>query len=403
MSRVVVTGMGTATPAGLTNQEFWRSLTEKRSGVDIVSLFDTSPFRCHKAALVKELDSNSFPGRKSLWQISRSIALAFAAANTGLQDAGIDVTPGRHPEIGVAFGTTLGGLAPLLQLDRQALSRGPRAADPMLFPSAGASAPSCQISITLGMQAFNTTLSNGQTSGLDAIQYAAEFIRRGRAETVIAGGVEEISLDTFRACCEGRLLAGSRTGTVEEMRPFDVNRNGFVLGEGAGCLIMESLEHALARNAKIYAEFSGYGSAFAPSIGSRFNAAVTAMRNAASRSGLPAAGIGAVFASANGSVAGDRVEGQAIRAAVPARPVTSIKPVVGESYSAAGAIQSVAAILALCNQVLPGTGGFDRTENKNMNLSVLRETSETRFSSVMVNAFGRTGNHASAVFSSYAQ
>jgi 3-oxoacyl-[acyl-carrier-protein] synthase II len=376
---------------------------EKRSAIDLVSLFDTSPFRCHKAAFVKAMDSNSFPGRKSLWQISRSIALAFAAANSGLQDAGIDTTVGKHPEIGVAFGTTLGGLSPLLQLDRQALSHGPRAADPMLFPSAGASAPSCQISITLGMQAFNTTLSNGQTSGLDAIQYAAQFIRLGRAETVLAGGVEEISLDTFRACCDGRLLAGSRTGTVEEMRPFDVDRNGFVLGEGAGVLVMESLEHALARNARIYAEFTGYASVFAPSTGTRFHAAATAMRNAASRAGRAASDIGAVFASANGSRAGDRVEGQAIRAAMPGRPVSSIKPVVGESYSAAGAIQSVAAILSLHHQVLPGTGGFTRTEQKNVNLHVLRETREAKFSSVMVNAFGRTGNHATAVFSSYAK
>ena len=401
MSRVVITGIGTATPAGLTNRDLWQALTEKRSAIEAVSLFDTSPFRCSLAAQVKALDSDSFPGRKSLWKISRSIALAFAAANSGLEDAGIDVTPGKHPEIGVVYGTTLGGLSPLLQLDRQALSEGPRATDPMLFPSAGASAPSCQISITLGMQAFNTTLSNGQTSGLDAIQYAAQFIRLGRAETVLAGGVEEVSLDTFRACCKGRLLAGSRVGTTEEMRPFDAGRSGFVLGEGAAVLVLESLEHALARNARIYAEFSGYGSSFGPSPETRVDAAVTAMNNALSRSGLASSAIGAVFANANGSVAGDRLEGQALHSALPGCPVTSIKPVVGESYSAAGAIQSAAAILALCHQVLPGTAGFNLPDRKHKDLPVVRETREAKISSVMVNAFGRTGNHASAVFSNY--
>jgi 3-oxoacyl-[acyl-carrier-protein] synthase II len=401
MLRVVITGIGTATPAGLTNRDFWQALTEKRSAIDAVSLFDTSSFPCHLAAEVKSLDSNSFPGRKSLWKISRSIALGFAAANSALEDAGLDVTPGKHTEIGVVYGTTLGGLSPLLQLDRQALACGPRGTDPMLFPSAGASAPSCQISITLGMQAFNTTLSNGQTSGLDAIQYAAQFIRLGRAETVLAGGVEEVSLDTFRACCRSRLLAGSRAGTLEEMRPFDATRNGFVIGEGAAGLVLESLEHALARNARIYGEFTGYGFSFGPSRETRLNAAVTAMNNALFRAGLSHSHIGAVFASANGSMAGDRLEGQALHAAMPDCPATSIKPVVGESYSAAGAIQSAAALLALCHQVLPGTAGFDRPDRKYRDLAVVRDTREARISSVMVNAFGRTGNHASAVFSNY--
>jgi 3-oxoacyl-[acyl-carrier-protein] synthase II len=401
MSRIVITGIGTVTPAGHTNRDFWQTLTEKRSAIDAASLFDASPFRCRKAAEVKDLDSDSFPGRKSLWKISRSIALAFAAANSALEDAQIDVTPGKHPEIGVVYGTTLGGLLPLLQLDRQALADGPRATDPMLFPSAGASAPSCQISITLGMQAFNTTLSNGQTSGLDALQYAAQFIRLGRAETVLAGGVEEVSLDTFRACYNGRLLAGSRVGTVEEMRPFDSGRSGFVLGEGAAVLVLESLEHALARNARIYAEFTGYGFSFGPSPETRLNAAITAMSNALSRSGLSTSDIGAVFANANGSIAGDRIEGHALQSLLPGCPATSIKPVVGESYSAAGAIQSAAAILALRHQSLPGTAGFNQPDRKYRDLTVVRDSRGARFSSVMVNAFGRTGNHASAVFSNY--
>jgi 3-oxoacyl-[acyl-carrier-protein] synthase II len=174
-----------------------------------------------------------------------------------------------------------------------------------------------------------------------------------------------------------------------------------VIGEGAAGLVLESLEHALARNARIYGEFTGYGFSFGPSRETRFNAAVTAMNNALFRAGLSHSHIGAVFASANGSMAGDRLEGQALHAAMPDCPATSIKPVVGESYSAAGAIQSAAALLALCHQVLPGTAGFDRPDRKYRDLAVVRDTREARISSVMVNAFGRTGNHASAVFSNY--
>jgi 3-oxoacyl-[acyl-carrier-protein] synthase II len=271
----------------------------------------------------------------------------------------------------------------------------------MLFPSAGASAPSCQISVTLGMQAFNTTLSNGQTSGLDAIQYAAQFIRLGRAETVMAGAVEEISLDIFRTCLNARLLAGSRAGASEEMRPFDSERSGFVLGEGAAVLVLESLEHALARNANIWGEFTGYGFSFAPSSKTRLDAAITAMETAMSRAGLQRSGVGAVFANANGSIAGDMLEGQALNSALPGCPVTAIKPVLGESYSASGAIQSAAALMALRHRVIPGTAGFRRPDRKLASLPVVSNTLEADVSSVMVNAFGRSGNHASVVFSSY--
>ncbi len=401
MSRVVITGIGVTTPAGLTHGDFWRALTEKRSAIDEISRFDASPFPCRLAAEVKDVDANTFPGRKGLWKISRSIAFGFDAASSALKDAGIDVTTGKSREMGVVFGTTLGGLVPLLELDRQALAHGPRAADPMLFPSAGASAPSCQISVTLGMEAFNTTLSNGQTAGLDAIQYAAQFIRRGRAEMVLAGALEEISLDMFRACANGRLLAGSRSGTSEVMLPLDARRSGFVLGEGAAVLVLESLEHALERKASIWAELTGYGFSFAPSPGTRPDAAITAMETARSRAKLHRSDVSAVFASANGSVSGDRIEGLALNAALPGCPITCIKPVLGESYSAAGAIQSAAALLALRHQLLPGTAGFDQPDRKYLDLAVLKDTRQSKVSSVMVNAFGRTGNYASVVFSNY--
>jgi 3-oxoacyl-[acyl-carrier-protein] synthase II len=397
----VITGIGTATPAGPANQDFWQALTEQRSAIDAVSRFDASAFPCRRAAELKYLDGSTFPGKKSLWKISRSIAFAFAAANSALQDAGIDSTPGKHPEIGVVMGSTLGGLEPLLQLDRQSLADGPRASDPMLFPSAGASAPGCQISVTLGMQAFNTTLSNGQTSGLDALQYAAQFIRLGRAETVIAGAVEEISLDIFRTCLNARFLAGSRTGASEEMLPFDSARSGFVLGEGAAVLVLESLEHALARGANIWGEFTGYGFSFSPSSKTRLDAAVTAMETAMSRARLRPPEIGAVFASANGSIAGDMLEGQALNSVLPGRPVTSIKPVLGESYSASGAIQSAAALMSLRHRVIPGTAGFRQADRKLATLPVVTDTREADLTSVMVNAFGRSGNHSSVVFSSY--
>jgi 3-oxoacyl-[acyl-carrier-protein] synthase II len=166
------------------------------------------------------------------------------------------------------------------------------------------------------------------------------------------------------------------------MLPFDARRSGFVLGEGAAVLVLESLEHALARNANIIAEFTGYGFSFAPSSKLRLDAAIAAMDSALSAANLSRSDIGAVFANANGSIAGDRIEGQAIQSVLPACPVTSIKPVLGQ-------------------QVLPGTAGFAEPDRKLSGLGVVQDTREANLSSVMVNAFGRSGNHASVVFSSY--
>jgi 3-oxoacyl-(acyl-carrier-protein) synthase len=166
-------------------------------------------------------------------------------------------------------------------------------------------------------------------------------------------------------------------------------------------LVLESLEHALARNANIWGEFTGYGFSFSPSSKTRLDAAVTAIETARSRAGLQRADVGAVFANANGSISGDRIEGQALNSALPGCAVTGIKPLLGESYSASGAIQSAAALMALRHQVLPGTAGFCQPDRKLPHLPVVSDTREARLSSVMVNAFGRSGNHASVVFSSY--
>jgi 3-oxoacyl-[acyl-carrier-protein] synthase II len=371
-----------------------------------MSLFDVSEFPCGVGAEVKDLKAIEFTGRKSVWALSRSITLGFAAARLALADAGIALGPADNSGIGVVYGTTLSGLAPLAAFDQLALREGPRLADPLTFPSTGASAPACQISIMLGLDAFNTTLSNGQSSSLDAIRYASQFIQLGRAHTVIAGGVEEICKEIFVSCYRGHLLAGSKSGRTEACRPFDYRRSGTVLGEGGAALILEDLDHALRRNATIYAGVAGHGSSFDPSLRmtSKPKAAVTCMQSALREAKLEPSRIDAVFASANGSRVSDRVEMQALRNVfsdehLPA--TTAAKSMLGESYSASGAIQSAIAVLALKHQAVPGTVNFERPDPTCPVDSVVKQTVSMPLSHVMVNAFGHSGNHASLVLSSY--
>jgi 3-oxoacyl-[acyl-carrier-protein] synthase II len=408
MRRIVVTGLGVVTPLGLANDHLWSAIRDGRSAIGPVSLFDTQELPGATAAEVKDLSAIEFTSRKSVWAISRSITLGFGAARLALEDAGVSVKPEESNHgIGVAYGSTLGGLAPLVKFDQLALREGPRLANPLMFPSTGASAPACQISILLGLDAFNTTLSNGHSSGLDAIRYASQFIRLGRAHTVVAGGVEEICREALVACHRRRLLAGSKSGAHELCRPLDRQRTGTVLGEGSAALVLEDLDHARARKARIYAEVRGHGSSFDPSLGPACEpaAATASMRASLEEAQIDPARIDALFASANGSHVGDRLEMEAIVNVFGSRgmpAVTAVKSMLGESYSAAGCLQSAVALLALKYQTIPGTLHFESADGGFPSGCVVTRTQSRPLSQVMVNAFGQFRSHASLVLSTYA-
>jgi 3-oxoacyl-[acyl-carrier-protein] synthase II len=408
MSRIVITGIGMVTPAGVTSECFWRGLTAGSSSITEISTFAPSNTRCNRAGEIKDIDSIPFAGKRNLWKITRSILFGYAAAAAALENAGIDADAENRAGIGTVFGSTLGGLSPLMELDRQAMHQGPRFADPLLFPSAGPSAPGCQVSITAGLRAFNTTLSNGQTSGLDAIRYGADFIRRKRASVVVAGAVEELSPHIFRACERAGLLAGSRgtSGTPDSTcRPFDAGRSGFVLGEGSAAVVLEDADHAAARKAEILAEVSGYGFHFESEPRKRPHAAECSMRRALADSGRRPQDVSVVFANANGSLAGDYYEAKALHSVFGAEapPVTAIKSTLGDAYSAAGAIQAVAAILAMQWGQIPGTQGFEAQGRNMPALPVQRGTRAARIDTAMINTFGRSGGHASLILRSYVQ
>jgi 3-oxoacyl-[acyl-carrier-protein] synthase II len=396
------------TPAGVTSESFWRGLTNGSSSITEISTFAASNTHYNRAGEIKDIDSIPFAGKRNLWKITRSILFGYAAADTAMDNAGIDADAETRAGIGTVFGSTLGGLSPLMELDRQAMKQGPRFADPLLFPSAGPSAPGCQVSITAGLRALNTTLSNGQTSGLDAIRYGADFIRRKRASVVVAGAVEELSPHIFHACERARLLAGSRgaLGTTDPTcRPFDARRSGFVLGEGSAAVILEDAEHAAARNAEVLAEVSGYGFHFESAPRKRPHAAECSMRQALADSGKTPRDVSVVFANANGSVVGDYYEAKALHSVfgATAPPVTAIKSVLGDAYSAAGAIQTVAAVLGMRWGQIPGTPGFEAQGHNMPALPVQRETRAARIDTAMINAFGRSGGHASLILRSYVQ
>jgi 3-oxoacyl-[acyl-carrier-protein] synthase II len=397
MRRIVVTGIGLVLPLGTGKEQAWQALCAGQDGASDVSTFDTAGLGTVRAAEIK--DVSQLRGRKSVWAVSRGMIMGFAAAKLALEDSKITVTPENKDNIGVVYGSTLTGLAPLAKFDQEALRNGPRIADPLMFPSTGSSAPACQVSIVLGVDAFNTTLSNGQTASLDAIQYGMQFIDLGRATTVLAGGVEDLCFERFFGYHTQQLLTSSAA------KPFDSQRTGMILGEGSAVLVLEDLEHAKERQAPIYAEIAGYGAYLTPKPeeSSEIHAAVQSMEKAMQQAGLQPAQIDVVFAGGNGSQKGDLVEARALteffHGAVPS--LTAVKSMLGETYSAAGAIQSAMAALALYHQTVPGTIHFAQPDPLCPIGSVVQNTQPKPMSAAMVNTFGSTGNFASLILKGY--
>jgi 3-oxoacyl-[acyl-carrier-protein] synthase II len=402
--RIAITGIGAVTPFGIGADAFWSALVSGASAIAPVTHFDVSRFRAKQAASVPPCDWAKLVGRKDTWSGSRSVSFTLAAAALALEHAGIEVTAENRPRIGVALGTTLACLNLMARFDQQALREGPRTCDPMLFPDTGVSAPACRISIAFGVNAFNITLSNGATSGLDAIHYGAEAIRKGLAHTVLAGGMEELCLESFAGAHAQGLLSGSREGQAELCAPLDCRRNGIVLGEGCAILVLEEYEHARERGARIWAEVLGYGTAFHPGASGtdlRTGQAVCrSMRKALQDAALDADQVDLVGCSANSSPLGDVAESTAIRCVFGGRPtpfVTAIKSMLGESYSASGAMQAAACVMAMRHEIIPPTIHCDQPDAACVVDRLVRDPLHWSVRVALANTLGCAGNAASMV------
>lgn len=334
MQKVVITGIGVMSALGNCRECFWNSLLNGPAPFRKVTRFETAPLSELYAAEVMDFEPAVPVNPKHVWTGARSIQFAIATARQALADAGIVVDDANRSDIGVVFGSTQSCLDLAVKLDVDGILRGPRTVSPLLFPHVNPSAPSCRVSLQLGLQAFNTILSNGPTSGLDAIHYAANAIREGHASVVLAGGLEELTRMTF-------LYHQS----MERLASHPFGAEGIILGEGCAVLVLEEECHARSRGANILAEVSGYGSySDAPEF---------AMLTALDAAGLRPEEVDVVFASANGDARGDRVEADALQRTIPGAPVATPKSRLGETHSAAGALHAAACVLAM-NRGVPG-------------------------------------------------
>jgi 3-oxoacyl-[acyl-carrier-protein] synthase II len=365
MDRVVITGVGVLSPVAIGREDFWKSLFQGETGFRTISLFDTASFNVHIAGEISDFDPVSLLGKKGLRTLDRSTRLLSSAAKLAIDDANLQITDENTNSIGVSIGTTFGSLHSISQFDREGLIEGPKFVNPSHFPNTVLNSPASQVSIRFKIKGFNTTISTGFCAGLDAVIYASDFIRLNRADVVLAGGVEELCEETFLGFHNLGYLSGLN-GSEPISCPFDAKRNGIILSEGTVVLVLEDLEHALRRGAEILAVVMGYGNSFDPLADRDFKHAGSGLKNAITialkDASLSPENIDYISCSANSTKGLDSMETRVIKEIFGAHafniPVSSIKSMVGESFSASGALSLAAAVGAIKNGFIPPTVNY---------------------------------------------
>jgi len=333
--------------------------------------------------------------------------LVLSAAKLALDDAGLKapLDEDLSARTGVSLGSTLGSVWSISEFDKEGLREGPRSVNPALFQNTVINAPASQISIKFNIKGFNTTISTGFAASLDAIDYAVTLMRLYDYDVVLAGGVEELCVQTFLGFHKIGHLAGSREGKEEIDCPFDKRRNGIVIGEGAVILILEEMGHAAKRGRAAYAEILGYGTSFDPASKNIYSpkaeGAAKAMRFALEDARLKADDIDYVSSTANSTLDCDVMETRAISAVFGDKakkmPVSSIKSMIGDTFSASGAMNVAASIGAMKGGFIPPTMNYE-VRDERCGLDYVPNTArESKIGKVLVDSFTPTGVNSSLV------
>ena len=418
LKRVVVTGLGAVTPVGNTPEETWGNLVAGKSGAAPITLFDASKFKSQFACEVKGLNMNDYIDRKEARKMDRYTQLALVAATQAVNDSKIDAEEVDKNRVGVIFGVGIGGIK---TFEDEVKYYGIHEADgpkfnPFFIPKMIADIASGQISIKYGFHGPNYTTTSACASSTNALADAFNVIRLGKADAIVAGGAEA----AICACGVGGFNAMHALSTRNDdpehaSRPFSASRDGFIMGEGAGCLILEELEHAKARGAKIYAEMVGEGmSADAHHITASHPEGLGAclvMKNALEDAGLKPEDIDYINVHGTSTHVGDISEAKAIKEvfgeAAYKLNISSTKSMTGHLLGAAGAVEAMATVLAVKNDIVPPTinheeGDNDEELDYNLNFT-FNEAQKREVRAAISNTFGFGGHNACVVFKKYAE
>ena len=416
LKRVVVTGMGAVTPLGNTPEETWEAMVAGKSGAAPITLFNPEKFKTQFACEVKNLDVNAYIDRKEARKMDRYTQLAIIAAKQAVEDSGMDLEAEDKDRIGVVYGVGIGGIKTFEEeVGYYGAHRedGPKF-NPFFIPKMIADIAAGQISIMYGFHGPNYITASACASSSNALADAFNLIRLGKANAIVAGGAEAAICETGVGGFNAMKALSTRNDEPEKAsRPFSASRDGFIMGEGAGCLILEELEHAKARGAKIYAEMVGAGmSADAHHITASHPEGLGAklvMKNALEDAGMKPEDIDYINVHGTSTHVGDISEAKAIKDvfgdAAYKLNISSTKSMTGHLLGAAGAVEAMATILAVKNDIVPPTINHDdddKDEEIDYNLNFTFNKAQKReVRAGLSNTFGFGGHNACVVFKKY--
>lgn len=406
--RVVVTGLGMLSPVGNTVESTWKAVLAGQSGISLIDHFDTSAYATRFAGLVKDFNCEDYISRKDARKMDAFIQYGVAAGMQAMQDAGLDITEANASRIGAAIGSGIGGLGLIEENHTALVNGGPRKISPFFVPSTIVNMIAGHLTIMYGLRGPSISIATACTSGVHNIGHAARIIAYNDADVMVAGGAEKAStplgVGGFGAA---RALSTRNDNPQAASRPWDKDRDGFVLGDGAGMMVLEEYEHAKKRGAKIYAEVVGFGMSSdayhmtsPPEDGS---GAALAMVNALRDAGITTSQIGYINAHGTSTPAGDKAETQAVKSVFGEDAykvmVSSTKSMTGHLLGAAGAVESIFTVLALRDQAIPATINLDNPD-EGCDLDYVphdaRQVKDMEYT--LCNSFGFGGTNGSLVF-----
>lgn len=410
MKRVVITGLGAITPIGIGREEFWNSLIEGKSGIGPITSFDTTEFDCKIAAQVKNYDVTDFLDKKEAKRMDRFTQFAVVATKLAIEDGKINLEEIDLERVGTIIGCGIGGLETLEAEHKKLLDRGPKRVSPLLIPMMISNMAAGQVSMAFGLKGSSMTITTACASATHALGESFRMIKYGVMDMVVTGGTEAsitpIALAGFGSM---KALSTRNEDFSRASRPFDKERDGFVMGEGAGILVLEELEHALNRGATIYGEVVGYGStsdAFhitQPDPEAR--GAINAMKMALAEGEVEYTDVDYINAHGTSTYFNDKLETLAINTLFKEHAkdinISSTKSMTGHLLGAAGGIEAIAATLALKTGVIPPTINYEN-QDEECNLNYTPNTAVKRDSKYAIsNSLGFGGHNASILIKKY--
>jgi 3-oxoacyl-[acyl-carrier-protein] synthase II len=404
--RVVITGLGAVSPLGTGAEKMWRAIAAGESGIGAITLFDTKDYDSRIAGEVKDLDPLEYIERKELKRMDRFVQFAVVAAHLALRDSGLVIGEANAEQTGVLIGSGIGGTWTWEANHRQLVEKGPNRVSPFFIPMMIGDMASGQVSIISGAKGPNSNIATACATGTHAIGEAAEIIKRGDAEAMIAGGAEAaVSPMSVAGFCSIRALSTRNDDPARASRPFDAQRDGFVISEGAGVVILESLESAQRRGARIYGEVVGYGmsadayhmTASHPGGDGAARAMLAAMKDA----GLKPEEIDYINAHGTSTAINDKSETLAVKQAFGEQaykvPVSSTKSMTGHLLGAAGGIEVIISLLAMKYGIIPPTINYEFPDPE-CDLDYVPNVARPKaLTTVMSNSFGFGGHNATLI------